>query len=105
MAKTKAEHQRLFRKREREGKARRRELLDDISPYVRERLAQDMKWVFEPTDRGTHMIHWDMSQASYSFLTAYAQAKDMTLYDLMGEINQAILERALKAERARSRRN
>lgn len=105
MAKTKAEHQRLFRKREREGKARRRELLDDVSPHVRERLAQDMKWVFEPTDCGTHMIHWDMSEASRTFLTGYAQAKNMTVYDLLGEINQAILERALRAERARSRRN
>ena len=99
-----AEHQTAFRRREQMARQRRHEILDHLSPEVQQALAADMPFRLVPNDAGGISVSYRMHVRAEALVTKLAEAQGVSFEDLMNDLSQAILERALTAARA-ARRN
>ena len=91
MAKTTAERVKEHRKRK-----RAKRMFEDVSSEIQKRLAEDMKFSFHWTDRGTLKVDWEWSARTEGFLEGYAAAKGWTNDYILQELSYAVRDEALR---------
>ena len=90
MAKSNVERQRTHR-----AKRRRHRILDDLHPYIAARLAKEMKFFFRINEKGEYKLDWKFSDECLAFLHGYAQAKGVDYCEMMDDLSNAIVDRAM----------
>ena len=93
MAKSNVERQRTHR-----AKRRRHRILDDLHPYIRERLTKEMKFFFRINEKAKYVLDWEFSDECLAFLDGYAKAKGVDYCEMMDDLSDAIVERATRKE-------
>ena len=94
MAKTGAERVRAHRARRKKEKEGRHRILDDLHPYIAERLNKEMQFSFRINEKLDYVLDWTFSDEIAAFLGEYARSRGVDYCDMMNDLSDAIVERA-----------